>query len=114
ESPLPVPRMQSVFHPLAQRTAFRPRGERQQSRPFALRDQSRRNNSLASSNWRLISSHGNDLARGEVVEIPWICRVVARIVGIGIVVQHCVQAKIVEIRERKRWASVKEMVGRKV
>jgi len=34
------------------------------------------------------TSHGNDLARGEVVEIPWIGRVVAWIVGIGIVVEH--------------------------
>ena len=38
----------------------------------------------------------------------------ARTVGIGKVVEHCVQAKIVEIRKRKAWASVKEMVGRKV
>ena len=38
----------------------------------------------------------------------------ARIVGIGKVVQHCVQAEIVEIRERKARTSVKEMVGRKV
>jgi len=39
---------------------------------------------------------------------------VARVIGIGVVVKHCVQAEIVEIRERKAWASVKEMVGRKV
>jgi hypothetical protein len=72
------------------------------------------NNSLALPNWRLTSSHGNDLARGEVVKIPWIRRVVARTVGIREVVEHCVQAKIVEIRKRKAWTSVKEMVGRKV
>jgi hypothetical protein len=34
------------------------------------------------------TSHGNDLTRGEVVEIPWIGRVVAWIVGIGIVIEH--------------------------
>jgi putative transposase len=28
------------------------------------------------------TSHGNDLTRGDVVEIPWIGRVVARIIGI--------------------------------
>src|SRR4029077_5271303 len=60
------------------------------------------------------SSHGNDLTRGEVVEVPWIGGVMARTVGIGIVVEHCVQAKVVEIRKRKAWTSVKEMVGRKV
>ena len=38
----------------------------------------------------------------------------ARAIGIGKVVQHCVQAKIVEIRKRKARTSVKEMVGRKV
>ena len=38
----------------------------------------------------------------------------ARTVGIRKVVEHCVQAKIVEIRERKARASVKEMVGHKV
>jgi hypothetical protein len=54
------------------------------------------------------------LARGEVVEIPWIGRVVARTVRIEKVVEHCVQAEVVEIRERKAWASVKEMVGHKV
>src|SRR5882724_13491536 len=72
------------------------------------------NNSLALSNWLLTFSHGNDLARGEVVEIPWISGVVARTVGIREVVEHCVQAKIVEIRKRKARTSVKEMVGRKV
>ena len=72
------------------------------------------NNSLALSNWRLTSSHGNNLASGEVVEIPWIGRVVARIVGIGIVVEHCIQTKVVEIRKRKAWTGVKEMVGHKV
>src|SRR5882724_5935362 len=72
------------------------------------------NNSLALSNWLLTSSHGNDLTRGEVVEIPWIGRVVAGTVGIREIVEHCVQAKIVEIRKRKARTSVKEMVGRKV
>jgi hypothetical protein len=38
---------------------------------------------------------GNDLAGGVVVEIPWIGRVVARTVGIGKVVEHCVQAEVV-------------------
>jgi hypothetical protein len=37
-----------------------------------------------------------------------------RIIRIGIVVEHCVEAKVVEIRKRKAWTSVKEMVGRKV
>ena len=37
-----------------------------------------------------------------------------RIVGIGKVVQHCVQAEIVEIRKRKAWASVKEMGRHKI
>jgi hypothetical protein len=59
-------------------------------------------------------SHGNDLTRGEVVEIPWIGRVVAGIVRIRIVIEHCVQAEVVEIRERKARASVKEVVRRKV
>src|SRR4029077_6557932 len=59
-------------------------------------------------------SHGNDLTRGEVVEIPWIGGVVARTVLIGIVVEHRVERKVVEIRERKAWASVKEMRGHKV
>src|SRR6266436_4325183 len=72
------------------------------------------NNSLALSNWQLTSSHGNDLVGCEVIEIPWIGRVVARTVGIGIVVEHRVQAKVVEKRERKAWASVKEMVRHKV
>jgi hypothetical protein len=58
--------------------------------------------------------HGNDVACGEVVEISWVGGVVARKVGIGIVVEHCVQAEVIEIREKKAWASVKEMVGRKV
>src|SRR6266853_2630390 len=66
-------------------------------------------NSLALSNWRLTSLHGNDLARGEVVEIPWISCVVARMAGIRIVVEHCVQAEVVEIRKRKAWTGVKEM-----
>src|SRR6185369_2147730 len=56
-------------------------------------------------------SHGNDLARGEVVEIPWISRVMARVIRIGIVVEHCVERKVVEIRKRKAWTSVKEMGG---
>src|SRR5882724_12139244 len=72
------------------------------------------NNSLALSNWRLTFSHGNDLTGGEVVKIPWIGRVVARTVGIGKVVEHCIQAKVVEIRKRKARTSVKEMVGPKV
>src|SRR6266853_903451 len=71
-------------------------------------------NSLALSNWRLTSSNGNDLMCGEVVEISWIGRVVARIVGIGIVVEHCVQAEVIEIRKRKARTGVKEMVGHKV
>src|SRR5439155_3822811 len=62
----------------------------------------------------LTSSHGNDLTRGEVVKISWIGRVVPRVIGIGVVVEHCVQAEVVEIRERKARTSVKEMVGRKV
>jgi len=39
---------------------------------------------------------------------------VARVIGIWKVVEHCVQTKIVEVRKRKAWTSVKEMVGRKV
>ena len=38
----------------------------------------------------------------------------ARVIRIGIVVEHCVERKIVEIRKRKAWTSVKEMGGRKV
>ena len=38
----------------------------------------------------------------------------ARIIQIGIVVEHCVEAEVVEKRKRKAWASVKEMVGHKV
>ena len=38
----------------------------------------------------------------------------ARPLSIGIVVEHCVQAKVVEIRKRKARTSVKEMGGRKV
>ena len=38
----------------------------------------------------------------------------ARTVRIGKVVEHCVQRKVVEVRKRKAWTSVKEMVGRKV
>ena len=60
------------------------------------------------------TSHGNDLTRGEVVEIPWIGRVVARTVEIGEVVEHCVQAEVVEIRKSKARAGVKEMVRHKV
>src|SRR5262245_13349836 len=60
---------------------------------------------------RLTFSHGNDLTGGEVVEIPWIGRVVARTVRIGKVVKHCVQGEIVVIRKRKAWTSVKEMGG---
>ena len=67
--------------------------------------------SVALSNWQLASSQGNDLTSGEVVEIPWIGRVVARVIRIGIVVEHCVKAKVVEIRKRKAWTSVKEMGG---
>src|SRR5436309_12983785 len=72
------------------------------------------NNSLALSNWRLTSSHGNDLTRGKVVKIPWIGRVAARAVRIREVVEHRIQAKVVKLRKRKGWTSVKEMVGRKV
>ena len=57
---------------------------------------------------------GNDLARGEVIEIPWIGRVMARVICIRIVVEHCVERKVVEIRKRKAWTSVKEMGGHKV
>jgi hypothetical protein len=35
----------------------------------------------------------------------------ARVIRIGIVVEHCVERKIVEIRKRKAWTSVKEMGG---
>jgi hypothetical protein len=35
----------------------------------------------------------------------------ARIVRIGIVVEHCVEREVVEIRKRKAWTSVKEMGG---
>ena len=38
----------------------------------------------------------------------------ARIVGIGKVVEHCVQAEVVEIRKRKARTGVKESVRRKV
>ena len=38
----------------------------------------------------------------------------ARVIRIGIVVEHCVERKVVEIRKRKARTSVKEMVGRKV
>ena len=38
----------------------------------------------------------------------------AWIVGIGIVVEHCIQAEVVKIRKRKARTSVKEMVGHKV
>ena len=62
----------------------------------------------------VVPSHGNDLARGEVVKIPWIGRVVARVIGIRKVVQHCVERKVVEIRKRKARTSVKEMVGHKI
>src|SRR5690349_21601932 len=60
------------------------------------------------------SSHGDDLTCGEVVEVPWIRRVVARTIRIREVVEHCIQAEIVEIRKRKAWTSVKEMVRHKV
>jgi len=74
------------------------------------------NNSLALSNYRLTSSFGNNLVGCEVVEVPWIARVVARIVGIGKVVEYRIQAEIVEKRKRKAWTwtSVKETVGRKI
>ena len=74
------------------------------------------NNSLALSNYRLTSSFGNNLVGCKVVEVPWIARVVARIVGIGKVVEHRIQAEIVEKRKRKAWTrtSVKETVGRKI
>ena len=35
----------------------------------------------------------------------------ARIIRIGIVVEYCVERKVVEIRKRKTWTSVKEMGG---
>jgi hypothetical protein len=35
----------------------------------------------------------------------------ARTVGIGKVIEHCVERKVVEIRKRKAWTSVKEMGG---
>ena len=35
----------------------------------------------------------------------------AWIIRIGIVVEHCVERKVVEIRKRKVWTSVKEMGG---
>ena len=38
----------------------------------------------------------------------------ARIIRIGIVVEHCVETKVVEIRKRKARTSVKEMAGHKV
>ena len=38
----------------------------------------------------------------------------ARVIRIGIVVEHCVERKVVEIRKRKAWTSVKEMGGHKV
>ena len=38
----------------------------------------------------------------------------ARIIGIGKVVEHCVQREVVEIRKAKGWTGVKEMAGRKV
>ena len=38
----------------------------------------------------------------------------ARTVRIREVVEHRIQAEVVEKRKRKAWASVKEMVGRKV
>ena len=34
-----------------------------------------------------------------------------RVIRIGIVVEHCVERKVVEIRKRKAWTSVKEMGG---
>jgi hypothetical protein len=52
--------------------------------------------------------------RGEVVEIPWIGRVVAWSLSIGIVVKDRIQTEIVEIRKRKAWASVKESIGREI
>ena len=50
----------------------------------------------------------------EVVEIPWIGGVLARTIGIGKIVEHCVQGKVVEVGKRKAWTSVKKIVGRKV
>ena len=38
----------------------------------------------------------------------------ARTIGIGIVVEHCVERKVVEIRKRKARTSVKEMGGGRV
>src|SRR5215831_17045048 len=54
------------------------------------------------------SSSGNDLVGCEVEEIPRIGRVVARPLGIGIVVEKCIQAEIVKIRKRKAWTGIKE------
>jgi hypothetical protein len=50
----------------------------------------------------------------DVIEIPWVSRVVTSSLGIGIVVEHCVQTEVVEIRKRKAWAGVKESVARKI
>ena len=67
-----------------------------------------------SSDVQLASSPDDDLVGREVIEIPWIGRVVARPLSIGIVVEHRIQPEIVEIRKRKARASVKESVGRKI
>jgi hypothetical protein len=51
------------------------------------------------------------LASGEVVEVPWIGGVMARVIRIRIIVEHCVERKVVEIRKRKARTGVKEMGG---
>jgi len=66
------------------------------------------------SNWRLTPPPGDDLVGCEVVEIPSIRHVAARSLGIGIAVEHGIQAEIIEIRKRKASAGVKESIGRKV
>jgi len=55
---------------------------------------------------------GNYLVGCEVIEVSWIGRVVARSLGIGIIVEHGIQTEVVEIRKRKPWTSVKESVSR--
>src|SRR4029077_4945619 len=79
-----------------------------------LRSKDEAPRSVSEPHRRLTSSSGNDLLRGEVKEIPWIGRVVARPLGIGIVVEQRIQAEIVEIRKRKARTSVKESIGRKI
>ena len=63
---------------------------------------------------QLASSSDDDLVGCEVIEIPWIGRVVARPLSIGIVVEDRIQTEIVEIRKRKARAGVKESVRCKI